>query len=144
MIHKTFTSFAVAVLFSLTAPVLGINHISGLAVSNSPGGTTSYGCRSQAQVSKNILLDATLEFWPKFEVESTGQRRQKPGIQNDTYHRIRLQCSRSRIFRCSCSWPSGYGWNICSICLWPCQVGFFGLCSVIIIVGNHSGQSNPD
>uniref|UniRef100_A0A8H7XZQ5 glucan endo-1,3-beta-D-glucosidase n=1 Tax=Psilocybe cubensis TaxID=181762 RepID=A0A8H7XZQ5_PSICU len=49
MFHRTFTAIAITVLLSFTAPVLATNHMSGLAVSNSPGGTTTYGCRSQAQ-----------------------------------------------------------------------------------------------
>ncbi|KAH9481813.1 Cell surface mannoprotein MP65 [Psilocybe cubensis] len=58
MFHRTFTAIAITVLLSFTAPVLATNHMSGLAVSNSPGGTTTYGCRSQAQVCKCILLNS--------------------------------------------------------------------------------------
>ncbi|PPQ83506.1 hypothetical protein CVT25_006996 [Psilocybe cyanescens] len=49
MIYSAFTSLTVAVLLGLTGPSLGTNHISGLAVSNSAGGTGTYSCRSQDQ-----------------------------------------------------------------------------------------------
>lgn len=51
MIYSAFTSLTVAVLLGLTGPSLGTNHISGLAVSNSAGGTGTYSCRSQDQVT---------------------------------------------------------------------------------------------
>lgn len=51
------TLLAISILV-ISTPALGANHFSGLTVSNSIGGSSSYACRTQGQVTGNITYES--------------------------------------------------------------------------------------
>jgi len=60
IIHKTrritMKSSIFATLCFLVSGALAANHFAGINVSNSPTGTTTYTCRSQADVRRSLIV----------------------------------------------------------------------------------------
>ena len=94
----------------LASPALAGNHFAGIGASNSKGGTSSYTCRTQAQVlwCPSLLnsFGCTL-IASTLPVELTRQRRQRARFRGPPNHWFRMQRTQPGIgCRCRCWYQS--------------------------------------